>query len=93
MRSDIISFIDKCIPCSITQDKIHMECSVLNSCVHMDISGPWNKDSNGYIYRLVMVEASTRFTILAPIKKKAAKNMSNAILTHYIGFKGVPNHL
>ena len=54
MRSDIISFIDKCTPCSVTQDKIHMknsiytnmECSVLNSCVHMDLSGPWPKDNN-----------------------------------------------
>ena len=52
MKSDITNYINKCLLCNISSDKpnlrnqqyTNLECSILNQCVHINISGnvPWN---------------------------------------------------
>ena len=100
IKSDIASFISQCVICNVTTDKIpekhsiysNMECNVLNSCVHFDLSGPWQKDNKNFVYVLVLVEACTRYTIFVPIKDKRAQTVAEAIITKYIGYFGIPNH-
>ena len=45
------------------------------------------------MYVLVIVETATRYSVFIPLKQKSAKLVSEALLTRYMGYFGIPNHL
>ena len=75
MRPDISTYIKRCIQCSLGQDDHRLrdsrhatrENSVLNNAIHIDLSGPWKKYAKLNIYVVVIIEVSTRFTLLIPV--------------------------
>ena len=99
MRSDIELFVSNCPECNVNRPKLfpykgrytNLETSQLNKTLHLDSAGPYSKDSFGYVYTLVMVEASTRFTIFEPLKNKTANFVCKAVANRYICFFGIPS--
>ena len=65
----------------------------MKSSVHLDLSGPWSKDSKQMQYIVVLIEVATHFVFLIPVKNKTAKIIADVILSRYISFLGCPNNL
>ena len=101
MKADISVYISKCLQCNVSGDKpnlrnqvySNLECSVLGQCIHMDISGKWPADSLEYCYVLVIVEVCTRYAIFIPLKQKTAALVTEALLSRYISYFGIPNKI
>ena len=101
MKSDIQKFIEDCVPCNLTGNRQYardlkysnLDCSILNQCIHIDLSGPWPKDIRGFTYVLVIVEAATRYNVFVPIRQKKAKIVAEAIFDRYMAYLGIPNHI
>ena len=98
MQSDVQKFISKCLACNVTGPKTDffkgphgsMENMALGSLLCMDLKGPLTVDAFDFKYVLIMIECSTRFIIIEPLKTKLAKEVSKAMLNRWLPIFGIP---
>ncbi|KAL0211069.1 hypothetical protein P9112_009367 [Eukaryota sp. TZLM1-RC] len=98
---DMAVHIKNCIPCQKTADAIYPRIPASGKlwsdrpfdCLHADVIGPLNADTEDYKYILVFVCAFTRFTILTPLKILNATEVAYAILWNIVGNYGIPGKI
>ena len=98
MKSDVNKYISKCISCNVTQPKLDFyhgryatnETSLLGTLCCVDLSGPHKTDNFHNKYVLVLLEMSTRFLLVEPLKNKTPQEVARAILNKWLPLFGVP---
>ena len=100
MRRDVREFIEYCPACqkmSRLKRVINVPRYVVTTVnpmqrIAVDTVGPFEKDSEGYEYVLVITDSFTRWTELVPMRNKTAKSAARAIL-QFVGRFGCPTEI
>jgi len=99
MRRDIAQVIDECLPClqfNIGRRGFHPLRSITATLpwdhVAMDLVGPLPISEEKYEFILVITDVFTRFSLLRPLRSKAAKEVALCLWENFCSF-GVPKIL
>ena len=100
MKRDMEKFVKKCRGCQVQANLIHTHPQSLQSMVtpwpfhtwRLDLVGPINPRSNGYIWILVATEYFTKWVEVMPLHKATRGAMANFIKENIIARFGVQQH-
>ena len=100
MRSDIRTFVQKCIKCQLAKVIRHNRAPLHSfkahnkrfSHIHVDIVGPL-PISHSYSYFLSIICCFTRHVELVPLRDVTATECANAFLLYWVGRFGCPTQM
>ena len=101
MNRDFEELVKTCHACQVLGDSIHTHPNVLQDIMTpwpfhtwgLDLIGPINHPSNGYIWILVATEYSKKWVETIPLKKATRATVANFIREHIITRFGIPRRL
>ena len=101
MKIDFEELVKTCHACQILGDAIHTYSNVLQDMTTpwpfhtwgLDLIGPINPPSNGYIWILVATEYFTKWVEAMPLKKATRATVANFVREHIITRFGIPRKL
>ena len=101
MKSDSEELVKTCHTCQILRDAIHTHPNLLQDMTTpwpfhtwgLDLIGPINPLSNGYIWILAAAEYFTKWVEAIPLKKATGVAIANFIRGHIITRFGIPKRL
>ena len=98
MKIDAVEFVKKCHSCQVQANLIHTHPQDLHSMVTpwpfhtwgLDLVGPVNPPSRGYIWILVAIEYFTKWAEAVPLRKATGEAVAKFIKENIIVRFGVP---
>ena len=98
MKKDAVEFVKRCHSCQVQANLIHTHPQGLHSMVTLwpfhtwglDLVGPVNPPSRGYIWILVATEYFTKWAEAVPLRKAAGGVVANFIKENIIIVWGAP---
>ena len=101
MKTNSEGLVKTCHACQVLGDAIHTHPNVLQDMTTpwpfhtwgLDLIGPINPSSNGYIWILAITEYFTKWVEVIPLKKATRVTVANFIQEHIITRFGIPRRL
>ena len=101
MKKDTAKFVKKCHSCQVQANLIHTHPQSLHSVVApwpfhtlgLDLVGPINPPSHGYIWILVVMKYFTKWVEAIPLRKIMGDVVANFIKEKIIAKFGVPHRI
>ena len=101
MKRDTVEFMKKCHSCQVQANLIHTHLQNLHSMVTLwpfhtwglDLVGPVNSPSHGYIWILVAIEYFTKWAKSVPLRKAMGGAVAKFIKENIIVRFGVPHRI
>ena len=98
MKRDFEELVKTCHACQVLGDEIHTHLNVLQDMTipwpfhtwGLDLIGPINPLSNGYIWIFVATKYFTKWVEAIPLKKATGAAVANFIREHIITQFGIP---